>query len=150
MPLFRSLVGSVNARVGMIERNDDDKLLPDYEKFYLGGINSLRGFGFRGVYLTEINQAGNPVEVGGEKMFQLNLEILFPILAQSGVYGVLFYDTGNVYAGGIDLGDLRKSAGAGIRWLSPIAPIRVEYGYILDRRDGESAGQVEFTLGGTF
>jgi outer membrane protein insertion porin family len=150
MPLFRSLVGSVNAKVGMIEKNDDDKLLPDYEKFYLGGINSLRGFGYRGVHLTEINQAGNPVEVGGDRMIQLNLEILFPILAESGVYGVVFYDTGNVYDGGINLGDLRQSAGGGIRWLSPIAPIRVEYGYILDRREGESVGQVEFTLGGTF
>lgn len=150
VPLYKKLIGSANARIGLVHENSDGKLLPDYEKFYLGGINSLRGFGWRGVFLTERNEAGNLVKVGGEQMVQFNLELLFPLVAQAGVYGVLFYDTGNVYSGGFNLGDLRQSAGGGIRWLSPIAPIRVEYGFILDRREGESAGQVEFTLGGSF
>ncbi|MBR9982837.1 MAG: outer membrane protein assembly factor BamA [Desulfatitalea sp.] len=148
--LYRSLIGSVNARLGIMHKNDDNKLIPDYEKFYLGGINSMRGFGWRGVFLTEVNQDGNLVKVGGEKMVQLNVELLFPILKDAGVFGVFFYDTGNIYKGNIDLGNLRQSAGGGIRWLSPIAPIRVEYGYILDRKEGESTGQVEFTLGGSF
>lgn len=150
VPLYKSLVGSANARIGLIHKNDDAKLLPDYDKFYLGGINSMRGFGWRGVFLTELNQEGNLVKVGGEKMIQFNLELIFPVLPQAGVHGVVFFDTGNVYKGDIDLTDMRRSVGAGIRWLSPIAPIRVEYGYILDRREGESAGQVEFTLGGVF
>lgn len=148
--IYRSLIGSVNARYGLVEKNDDNKLLPDYEKFYLGGINSMRGFGWRGIHLTEVNQDGNTVKVGGEQMIQFNVELMFPMLAQAGVFGVVFYDTGNIFDGDINFGNLRQSAGAGIRWLSPIAPIRVEYGYILDRKEGESVGQVEFTLGGSF
>jgi outer membrane protein insertion porin family len=85
-----------------------------------------------------------------KKWFSSTLELMFPDCPDAGVFGVFFYDTGNIYNGDIDLGNLRQSARGGIRWLSPIAPIRVEYGYILDRKEGESTGQVEFTLGGSF
>jgi outer membrane protein assembly factor BamA len=93
---------------------------------------------------------GREVEIGGEKMAMFNFEIIFPIVSEAGVNGVVFYDTGNVYDDRIDLGDLRQSAGAGIRWNSPFAPIRLEYGWILDREEGESGGNWEFTLGGSF
>ncbi|MBT8338992.1 MAG: outer membrane protein assembly factor BamA [Desulfatitalea sp.] len=157
-PLYKSLVGFVNAKAGYVHPNDDGKLLPDYEKFYLGGINSLRGFGYQGVDLTEMkaifNENGDtvtiPVKVGGNKMVQFNLELNFPLVSQAGLFGVVFYDTGNVYADRIDLSDLRESAGAGIRWMSPFAPIRLEYGHILDRREGESSGRWEFSMGGSF
>ncbi len=149
-PLIKPVIGFANAKIGYVHKNSNDKLLPDYEKFYLGGINSLRGFGYRGVSLTEINDEGVEVDVGAEKMVQFNLEIIFPIVADAGVNGVLFYDTGNVYDGNIDLTDLRESAGVGIRWNSPFAPIRLEYGWILDRREGEKSGDWEFTLGGSF
>jgi outer membrane protein insertion porin family len=150
LPIYKSLIGFANAKIGFVRENSGDKILPDYEKFYLGGINSLRGFGYHGVALTEVNQEGNLTEVGGENMIQFNLELLFPLIKEAGVNGVVFYDTGNVYRSGIDLTDLRRSAGLGIRWLSPIAPIRIEYGFILDRREGESRGNWEFTLGSSF
>jgi len=150
LPIYKSLIGFANAKIGFVRENSGDKILPDYEKFYLGGINSLRGFGYHGVALTEVNQEGNLTEVGGENMIQFNLELLFPLIKEAGVNGVVFYDTGNVYRSGIDLTDMRRSAGLGIRWLSPIAPIRIEYGFILDRREGESRGNWEFTLGSSF
>jgi len=149
-PIWKPIIGFANAKVGVVHENSDDKLLPDYEKFYLGGINSMRGFGYRGVHLTEINSDGREVEIGGEKMAMFNFEIIFPIVSEAGVNGVVFYDTGNVYDDRIDLGNLRQSAGAGIRWNSPFAPIRLEYGWILDREEGESGGNWEFTLGGSF
>jgi outer membrane protein insertion porin family len=70
--------------------------------------------------------------------------------------GVLFYDMGNAYDNGedMDLGELRRSAGYGFRWYSPIGPIRLECGHILktDRRgDGEEGDQRwEFTMGMAF
>jgi outer membrane protein insertion porin family len=149
-PLFKGLTGFLHGRAGYVHGNDDDKWLPDYEKFFLGGINSLRGFGFRGVHLTEINERGEETKVGGDYMVQFNAEIIFPIARDAGLMGVVFYDTGNVYDGTIDLGDLRQSAGVGFRWFSPLAPIRIEYGHILDRREGESPGRWEFTMGGAF
>ena len=76
-----------------------------------------------------------------------------PLLKETGIVGVLFYDTGNVYDDheDVDIGDLRETAGFGFRWYSPVGPIRLERGYILDPRDDESAGgRWEFTMGATF
>ena len=83
-------------------------------------------------------------------MIQFNIELIIPLYTKLGLMGVVFYDTGNVYDNGIDLSDMRQSAGGGIRWESPIAPIRIEYGRILDRREGEDTGRWEFTMGGAF
>ena len=146
VPIYKKfLIGFANARVGMVEDNVSGKILPDYEKFYLGGINSLRGFGWQGVALQQ-----EPFKIGGNRMVQLNLELSFPLVSEAGINGVLFFDTGNVYENEYDLSDLRRSAGLGVRWLSPIAPIRLEYGWILDRREGERRGGWEFSLGGSF
>ncbi|MBI5062189.1 MAG: outer membrane protein assembly factor BamA, partial [Desulfatitalea sp.] len=131
IPIFKKyLIGCANGKIGLVQENDDAKILPDYEKFYLGGINSLRGFGYHGVFIPEVNEDGIPFKTGGERMLQFNAELIFPIVASAGVNGVVFYDTGNVYTDSYDISDMRQSAGGGIRWLSPIAPIRIEYGYI--------------------
>ena len=92
-------------------------------------------------------------KTGGYKFVQLNLEYIFPLVKKAGLVGVVFYDTGNVYGKdeSVDLGSLRQSAGAGFRWYSPLGPIRLEYGYILDRKDtDEDSGQWEFSMGAAF
>jgi outer membrane protein insertion porin family len=150
VPIYKSLIGFANAKAGLVEDNVAGKILPDYEKFYLGGISSLRGFGWQGVSLREENLEGETYKVGGNRMIQFNVELIFPLVTDAGINGVLFYDTGNVYHNRFDLSDLRQSAGVGIRWLSPIAPLRLEYGWILDRRQGERRGGWEFSLGGSF
>ncbi len=63
--------------------------------------------------------------------------------------GVVFYDAGNTWDGGYHLDDLRMTAGAGVRWYSPIGPLRLEYGYVLDRRglNDDATGRWEFTIG---
>lgn len=149
-PLFKGLVFFAHGKYGYVYKNSDEMFLPDYEKFYLGGINSLRGFDFRGVHLTEINSEGEEVKIGGDAMVQFNFELIFPISKEVGLMGVVFYDAGNVYDGDIDFGDLRSSYGGGIRWFSPMAPIRIEYGHLIDKREGEEEGRWEFTMGGAF
>jgi len=149
-PLFKGLVGFLHARGGTIAKNSDDLLLPDYEKFYLGGMNSVRGFDYRGISLTSINSNGDVTKIGGEKMIQFNAELIIPISKKIGLMGVVFFDAGNVYGDEFDIGDLRKSAGYGFRWFSPLAPIRIEYGQILDPREDEEEGRWEFTMGGAF
>ncbi|MFP4158486.1 MAG: outer membrane protein assembly factor BamA [Desulfobacterales bacterium] len=150
-PLFWDTVGFLHAEGGHVTEVGG-KHLPDYEKFYLGGINSLRGFDWRDVSVTDFDKDGNEVRVGGEKYVQFNAELLFPLLKDAGLRGVLFYDTGNVYERGenVDLGELRESAGFGIRWYSPMGPLRLERGYILDRKEGEDSGRWEFSIGGAF
>ena len=129
------------------------KLLPDYEKYYLGGINSLRGFRWRDLAPTEINSDGLLSYVGGEKYVQFNAEVIIPIEKKLGFMGVLFFDTGEVFSRheSVNLGQLRESVGAGIRWYSPIGPIRIEYGHVLDPQPGRGeGGRWEFTMGSAF
>ncbi len=149
-PIFKGLIGFVRGKGGIVDENDDEKILPDYEKFYLGGINSIRGFDFRGIHLTSVNSDGIETKIGGTKMAQFNAELIFPISPDNGVMGVVFFDAGNVYGDSFELSDLRRSAGFGLRWFSPLAPIRIEYGRVLDRREGEDEGQWEFSMGGSF
>jgi outer membrane protein insertion porin family len=89
-------------------------------------------------------------------MVQFNAELLFPVVEKAGLMGVVFYDTGNAYDDGEDvtLSELRRSAGGGFRWYSPMGPMRLEYGWILktdSRGDGEKGdGRWEFAMGAAF
>ncbi len=147
IPLFWEFTGFLHAETGFVKENSGGEL-PDYERFYLGGMNSLRGFDWRDICVED--EDGN--EIGGDKFVQFNVEMLFPLLKDAGLMGVVFLDTGNVYNDGetIDLGKMRKSIGYGIRWYSPMGPIRLEYGHILDPREDESSGRWEFTMGTAF
>ena len=147
-PLFWGTTGFIHTEGGYID-DVSGKLLPDYEKFYLGGINSLRGFDWRDIFIPDEEGA----KTGGYKYVQLNLEYIFPLVKKAGLVGVIFYDTGNVFAKdeSIDIGSLRQSAGGGFRWYSPLGPIRLEYGHILDRKDTDKdSGQWEFSMGAAF
>jgi outer membrane protein insertion porin family len=154
IPLFWDTVGMLHGRIGYIDDVPDYKM-PDWERFYLGGMDSVRGYDWRDISPREGGKKGGE-KIGGNKMVQFSVEFIFPIVKDAGLMGVLFYDMGNAYDDGeaIDLGDLRKSVGYGFRWYSPIGPIRLEYGYILetDRRgDGEEGDDGwEFTMGMAF
>lgn len=155
IPLLKDTVGFLHGKVGYVKENPDG-ILPDYERFYLGGINSIRGFEWHGIHVLEkVGELGGGqfIEIGGDKFVQFNVEYLVPLSKEAGLVGLIFFDTGNVYKkdAKIDLSDLRKSAGYGFRWYSPIGPIRLECGYILDPRPGENkGGQWEFTMGTAF
>ncbi len=121
--------------------------LPLYERFYLGGMYTIRGLGFG---------EGGPRDekgdvIGGTTMFILNTEFIFPLSEELKLKGVVFLDAGRAYDEAEPIGsDLRYTAGAGVRWLSPLGPIRIEYGYNIDRRDGEDTGKIEFAFGTLF
>ena len=82
-------------------------------------------------------------------MLVFNFELIFPFIKDSGMKIVAFYDAGNSWNNEYNVGDLRQSAGAGIRWYSPIGPLRLEYGHVINRGDlkDESSGRWEFTIG---
>ncbi|MEJ2728793.1 MAG: outer membrane protein assembly factor BamA [Deltaproteobacteria bacterium] len=120
-------------------------------EFAGGGIGSLRGF--KRDDLAPKDKKGN--SVGGDKYVQFNLDLFFPLLKEQGVYGDLFFDTGKVYGDNekieLDPGDLRQSAGLGILWKSPLGPIRLEYGFILDREKSDHGiGNWEFSMASAF
>ncbi|UCE53884.1 MAG: outer membrane protein assembly factor BamA [Desulfobacterales bacterium] len=146
--LFWDAVVVGHSEGGYVDGSPNMKL-PDYEKFYLGGINSLRGFE-RGD-LSPRDETGN--EVGGNKFIQFNFEFRYPLLKDLGVLGVAFFDTGQVWGDdeSVDFTDLRESAGLGIKWLSPMGPISLFYGWILDREDSDhGTGGFEFSMATAF
>jgi outer membrane protein insertion porin family len=147
-PLFWSTVGFLHSRAGYVEQHAG-ALLPPYDRFYLGGMNSIRGFSWDQLSPRDANGDA----YGGNKFVQLNVEYIFPLLKDVGLMGVVFYDTGNLYDDNqdIDLGSLRQTSGFGVRWYSPMGPIRLENGFILDPKPGESqTGRWEFTMGQAF
>ena len=131
---------------GQVFENEPDKL-PDYEKFYLGGINSLRGFPARTV---AVPVSGKDDYVGGEIMWYSNIEYHFPLVKEGGLRGLVFYDVGNVYDTEWDLSDIRQDVGIGFRWLSPMGPLRLEWAYVIDPRPGDDKSNWEFSIGGSF
>jgi outer membrane protein insertion porin family len=82
-------------------------------------------------------------------MVLFNAEFLFPLIEQQGIRGVLFFDAGNAYDNGdsIDLGDLKYAVGYGIRWYSPMGPLRLEWGYNPDPKAGETKSKWQFSMG---
>jgi outer membrane protein insertion porin family len=147
-PLVWQTVGVLHGKGGYAKELEG-KTLPDYEKFYMVGIDALRGF--ERDDLSPRDEDGN--EIGGNKFVQFNAEIRFPLVSAAGVYGVTFFDTGDIYANDedIELDNLRESAGLGVRWQSPMGPVRLEYGWILDPKDTDNAsGSWEFSMASAF
>jgi outer membrane protein insertion porin family len=123
------------------------KKLPLYERFYVGGLSTVRGlaFGDAGPHDAATEEA-----IGGTTELIINTEFIFPISPEMKLKGLIFFDAGNSYEGFEEFGTLRYTSGLGIRWISPFGPIRLEWGYNLDQRPGESSNKFEFAFGSFF
>jgi len=144
-PLFWDMVFGAKGRIGYLQNNDDsDSRIPINERYVLGGINSLRGLRYVG-----IRNSGSSDVLGGTSMLVFNFELVFPFIKDAGMKGVVFFDAGNTWDGGYYLDDLRQTVGLGLRWYSPIGPLRIEYGYVLNRKglNDDAMGRWEFTIG---
>lgn len=124
-----------------------DKELPLYERYYVGGIRTIRGLDW-GEAGPRDEETGD--EIGGTEELIFNAEYIFPLFPEVRLKGLVFFDAGNSYDKFNNFGALRYTTGAGIRWISPLGPIRIEWGYNLDKKPGESSSKVEFTFGSFF
>jgi len=140
-PLPLDTVVGVRGWIGYMQPNEG-KEVPVYERYYLGGINSLRG-------LRDVGPKDPATGdiIGGLTMLTFNADYIFPLMKNVGLKGVLFFDTGNSWESGYHIGDMRRTAGVGVRWYSPIGPLRLEWGYVLDRKEDESPSRWEFSIG---
>ncbi len=131
-------------RIGYIQGRDGHSI-PLYERYRLGGIYSVRGFESYSIGA----KAPNGEVIGGDKELLFNFEMLFPLVKEIGMKGVLFFDAGNAWDVGqpYKLDDLRTGAGFGVRWLSPVGPLRIEWGYNIDPKPGEKRSAWEFAIG---
>ena len=151
-----ALGGSVGYGVGLSPRNNGKNELPLFERYFLGGINSVRGFSERslgprepsGCDSTGQNCTSTDV-VGGDKAVVFNAELLFPIMEQYGLRGLAFFDMGNAFneSQTLSFGDLRRSVGVGARWMSPFGPLRVELGFPLNKKPNDDTSVLGFSIG---
>jgi outer membrane protein insertion porin family len=118
------------------------KEVPIFEKFYVGGLNSVRGFKYGEA--GPLDENGEPLGSNNELFF--NFEWIFPISKAAGLKGVVFFDAGQGFDGMKDF-SLKTTAGLEIRWFSPLGPIRLEYGFNLNPKNGDRKGAFDFTIG---
>ena len=146
-PVWWETVFSARARLGVASFIKSNGTLPVGERFFVGGIDSVRGFDFGEAGPTVFGEV-----IGGNKQLIFNLEYLFPIVPEAKIRGVLFFDAGRAFDFGesIRLSELRTSVGLGLRLYLPIGPIRIEWGYSLSPQPGEKGNAVEFTIGAPF
>jgi outer membrane protein insertion porin family len=160
LPLNSTL--NLRAKAGLIAPYGGKKL-PIYEKFFVGGIQTVRGF--------EYGRAG-PIDErdepsGAKKMVAFNVEWIFPLAREIGLRGALFFDVGKGFdklrdeshmvvdldthriltRPGKGLFPLKFGAGPGIRWFSPFGPIHIDIGFNLSPQKGEKRNVIEFTAG---
>lgn len=150
-------------RAGTAQAYGDTDIVPVYERFFLGGANTIRGFRFREVGPQGIDpETGQPNRepVGGDSMMMASAEYTFPIINM--VRGAIFYDVGNVWAEKdwerderIFTGDwfkgLNSGAGIGLRLYLPIGPIKLDYGWPLVYEDwNKTSGRFHFNIGYAF
>ncbi len=123
--------------------------LPIYEKFFIGGIDTVRGFNYQEIsprdpYTLE--------KIGGEKMMIYNVEYRIPLAKDKSLVGLVFFDTGNVWRASENYSftDMRRSIGFGVRWYSPMGPIRIEWGFNLNKEPYEAGSKLHFSMGTKF
>jgi len=147
-PLPWTTVFHFKAAAGQVWENEPGKL-PVYERFFLGGINTIRGFEYARASPID-PETGD--RIGGDKMWYTNIEYIFPLLDEAGLRGVFFFDAGKVTASEEDwnLDRYNKSAGVEVRWLSPMGPLRLVWGYNLDPENNEDTTVWDFSIGGSF
>jgi outer membrane protein insertion porin family len=158
-----SVVFANSIRLGLA-KSFADSFVPTSQLYFSGGGSSLRGFPideagpqrivpFCNVLSQQTGCVNVTVPVGGRELFILNSEARFPLRINKVLGGVIFYDGGNVYSA-ISLpnfvNNYSNTVGIGLRYATPIGPIRIDVGRNLNPVSGISATQYYITLGQAF
>ena len=161
-----------NGTLGMIH-STDGTIVPYIHRYRAGGINSIRGYdwftlgpdmralGYRSsqqslfVGSDDPTAADERLVVGGTQTWINNIEIESPIVKAAGLRAVVFVDAGNAFGdswgnGSINFEDLRLAYGFGIRWLSPMGPLRFEWGFPVNPYPEERRMVFDFSMGSLF
>ena len=145
VPLYTDLIFSSTFRLGLGRGR-----MPIYERFFAGGSNSFRG--------AEFDELGpkDPVSVnpvGGKALVLFNFEMTFPIWTSlKDLNGAVFYDAGNVFSQRrqVGLAHFSHALGLGIRYKTPLGPIRIELSWNLNSPEGEKNLLYFITIGNVF
>jgi len=146
IPLINRSALEFRARVGIGDAYGDSHDIPIYERYFVGGANTIRGYHERKVGPID------PVSkdpLGGNSMLIGNIEYLYPLFNFLKV--AAFYDIGNTWArmGDIGSGGFKSGIGLGLRIKTPIGPVMLDYGFPLNKEPGEEkkgGGRFHFNI----
>jgi outer membrane protein insertion porin family len=127
----------------------NDKPLPFYKNFFLGGIGSVRGYDTASIGPKDENGDA----LGGNVLAVANVEYYFPfpgLEKDRSVRLSVFVDVGALGEDTIDSDGMRSSVGVGLAWFSPVGPLKLSYGYALNKKEGDETQPFQFSLGTTF
>jgi outer membrane protein insertion porin family len=153
-PVVWNTVFLVRGRLGYID-GLGDKPVPIGERFFVGGSGTVRGFRYGTAGPVDVY--GN--RVGALKELIFNFEYNFPIVPAAHLKGLVFFDMGRGFDDGttlptnddkISFKDLKRSWGWGFWWLSPLGPLRFEWGFIIDQKPTDQPSQFDFNIGTVF
>jgi outer membrane protein insertion porin family len=155
VPIADDVTFAYALRGGWARAYTNGNQVPIRERFFLGGRTTVRGFDENSV--GPQGNLGNPI--GGDWDVNINTQVTFPLIF--GLGGEVFVDGGGAYVEhcpsgqgirgcAISIENFRRSAGLGLRYVTPVGPITLEYGFKLDRRSDESVGAVAFSIGTIF
>ncbi len=142
----------VRGRVGAVYKADGDKTIPVFERFWIGGIRSIRGYSYDDISPRDTVTGET---IGSDRMGYANFEYIWVVKPDIGLAFVPFYDIGfnsdSEQSGMFD--KIYSSAGLEVRWRSPMGDLRFAYGYPLsENADGtrRHSGRFEFSMGQAF
>jgi len=147
IPVLSGITFSLTARLGLGGGKMD---IPIHERFFAGGSNSFRGAKFDELGPVDENSLK---PIGGSALMLLNFELTFPLLSVfKDLRGAFFYDVGNVFEKreSLSLPSLENAWGFGIRYRTPLGPVRLEFGWNLDTPKEERKALFFITIGNVF
>jgi len=166
------LIFKINSTLGFIN-STDGSMVPYIHRYRAGGIQSVRGYDWytlgpslrasgykpsnRGIFTgsDDPTSAEDRLVVGGTQTWINNFELDMPIVRQAGISTVIFFDAGNAFGdpwgnGSVNPLDLRFSYGFGVRWFSPMGPLRFEWGFPINPEEDERRAVFDFSIGSLF
>ena len=166
------IIFKYNGTLGHIG-STDGSLIPFIHRYRAGGINSVRGYdwyalgpsirvnGYQNslrspfVGLDDPTAPDDRLIVGGTETWINNFELEMPIVKQAGISTVIFFDAGNAFGdpwgeGSISVTGLRAAYGFGVRWFSPMGPLRFEWGFPINPEPDERKAVFDFSIGSLF
>jgi outer membrane protein insertion porin family len=151
IPTFWKFVLSLNGTMGLVENYGNSREVPLSQRFFIGGSNSVRGYTYGSIGRTS----------GARMMSVLNAEYSFPIAEEKKkkiLTGAFFCDLGGSWDNAGDftteIGEeerqMKAGVGFGIRFTTPVFPLRLDWGYGLNHKENTDPSQFYFTIGSAF
>ncbi len=152
--VYKDYTFMLNGEIGYAN-SYGNKNYPFFKNYFLGGVNSVRGYDNGSLGPKGVDTSGNDYSLGGTKRLLGNAELFLPVpgLKDSKQFRLsAFVDGGNVWDedSSYNLGDLRYSTGLGISWLSPFGPLKLIYAKPLNSKSTDTTQSIQFQLGSQF